>query len=299
LSAEHFDRAALRKRWGLDANTPTVVFCGRFMEQKRPEFLADILAAVDALGIRFQALILGDGPLKPMFKRCLRAHRLSAKVSILGNVPHRDWLAALSISDVFLLPSMYEGISIALQEAMYMGVVPVTCAVGGQGEIVTADSGYLITQDEAEKASYVSAVAGLLKDPALRARLGQGARARIEERFSQDGATRKLMAALEKATTLAAKSPRGVVAEAFGRELATLAIEYLRLKSVADSAWGQLQSDKRSRRAANLARSVKHRLLLLSSYLLSTPAGKTVLRTHFVRVAGKALLRWLDGVVAG
>ena len=65
---------------------------------------------------------------------------------MLGSVPHTRWLEILAASDIFLMPSKYEGISIALLEAMAAGVVPVVAKVGGQEEIVDPGAGVLIAR---------------------------------------------------------------------------------------------------------------------------------------------------------
>lgn len=83
--------------------------------------------------------MVGDGELRPQLETLIRQYTLESSVSMLGTVDHRRWLEILSAADIFLLPSQYEGISVALLEAMGMKVMPVVAAVGDQSKVVTSD----------------------------------------------------------------------------------------------------------------------------------------------------------------
>ena len=146
-------------------------------------------------------------------------------------------MQALEASDVFLLPSQYEGISVALLEAMGTALVPVTAAVGGQDDVVTAECGFLILHGQNELEDYVSALTRLIEDPLLRERMGRAARQRIIDEFSLAATTTVLLAELERARHLARAEPRLALAPGFARELATLGIEYTRLSVAADMLW--------------------------------------------------------------
>ena len=61
----------------------------------------------------------------------------------------------LNAADIFFLPSQMEGISVAIYEAMSMGIVSVGADVGGQSELVTETCGFLIKRDAQEREHYV------------------------------------------------------------------------------------------------------------------------------------------------
>ena len=73
---------------------------------------------------------------------------------MVGAIPHPQWLQILSASQILFMPSMYEGISVALYEAMAVGVVPVISAVGGQAELISPDCGVLVPLGEGEIGNY-------------------------------------------------------------------------------------------------------------------------------------------------
>src|SRR5204862_161798 len=94
----------------------------------------------------------------------------------------RDLMAA---SDIFFLPSQWEGIALSIYEAMSMGLAVVGADVGGQNELVTPDCGILLprsTEDE-EAAAYAETLEALVADPARLAELGCSARRRVSEKF--------------------------------------------------------------------------------------------------------------------
>lgn len=269
-------------------DVPVVVFAGRICEQKRPLLLADILQGLVARGAEFQALIIGDGELRQALESRLEEFGLFPRVRMLGTLGHDAWLQALAAADVFLLPSMYEGISVALLEAMGMAVVPVTAAVGGQDEAVGNDCGVLVPRSEHELDSYVEAVSRLLSDNTSRYAMGQAARKKIFEEFSLQASTNGLLTALARARVLAVTAPRRPIASGFARELATLAVEYTRLTGVAGFLWNhwvKTGTDGGSPVPAVSTNSV----MRLVSLLAATRIGGAVLRSRKLR----ALARWL------
>lgn len=227
----------VRSLLGLSADIPVIVFAGRICEQKRPQLLADILHGIASRGTGYQALIIGDGEMRPALENRLREANLMSQVRMMGTIEHEAWLQALAASDVFLLPSQYEGISVALLEAMGMGVVPVTAAVGGQDELLNSDCGFLIPRTDCEIDAYVDAVIRLIDDIPLRQGMGRAARKRILDKFGLDKSSTDFLAGLERARKLAETQPRMVISSGFAQELATLAVEYTRLSAVANFLW--------------------------------------------------------------
>lgn len=274
-------RGHAREALAIDGDTPVIVFAGRICEQKRPQFLADILRSLSDRGVKFQALIIGDGELRQALEDQLRSAGLAHCARTMGAVSHEIWLQALASSDIFLLPSQYEGISVALLEAMGMGVVPATAAVGGQDEVLDPGCGFLIPQGEQELDAYVDALTRLIADQSLREEMSRACRARILDRFSVAATTSGFLTALDRARQLANTQPRPAITQGFAQELATLAVEYTRLSSVAAFLWNHWTNGK-----SDISLNSLSRLLTL---LNSTRLGAAVLRSRPLRAIG----RWL------
>jgi glycosyltransferase involved in cell wall biosynthesis len=237
LDAGDLAKKHAREVLGLSADVPVIVFAGRICEQKRPLLLAEVLQGLSSRGVSYKALLIGDGEMRPSLEKRLREANMTSRVHMMGTLGHEKWLQALAASDVFLLPSQYEGISVALLEAMGMGVVPVTAAVGGQDELLDAHCGFLIPHSDREIDAYVDAVARLIDDVSLRKSMGRAARELILDKFSLNASSAVLLAELERARKLAQTEPRMVLSLGFAQELATHAVEYMRLTGVAGFLW--------------------------------------------------------------
>ena len=283
-SARHRARLAL----GLPQDVSVIVFAGRICEQKRPMLLAEIFQTLVARGAEFQALVVGDGEMRQALEGRLAEGGLFPRVRMLGTIGHDAWLQALAASDVFLLPSMYEGISVALLEAMGMAVVPVTAAVGGQEEVVHAECGFLIPHSDHELETYVDTVARLIADAPLRHGMGQAARKRILDAFSMGASTQGLLNSLERARRLSRLEPRMAVPAGFAQELATLAVEYTRLSGLASFLWNHWVNTGPGGTPPVPAISLNSVARLLS-LLGSTRIGSALLRSTKLR----AFARWL------
>jgi glycosyltransferase involved in cell wall biosynthesis len=127
-------RAALRQELDLPADARVVLTVGRLHEQKGQ---ADLLAVLpSALKGRPNAYFVwaGDGELRPELESRVRELNLQGRVRMLGR--RSDVEDLLLASDLFLLPSRYEGHPFALLEAMALGIPAVSSDAGGAPEIM-------------------------------------------------------------------------------------------------------------------------------------------------------------------
>lgn len=230
-------RDRVRAELDIPADVPVIVFAGRICEQKRPGLLASILKAARDQGLTFQALVLGEGELKDQLETLLDQYQLADRVHTLGSVSHDRWLDILVASDVLLMPSQYEGISIALLEAMAAGVVPIVAKVGGQAEIVSPGSGMLIPHGASELQEYVDAVSRLITAPDRLRAMSETCRSLASSKFSWEETIQNFQAILEEAHRLLVQHPRHPVSPGLGKELATLSLEYKRLGEAVDWLW--------------------------------------------------------------
>ena len=118
-----FDPAAReekRKELGLAEGAPAVIHVGRISAQKNPLRLVDIMAAIKEQRPDAKLFHVGDGELRDEFRAYIRDKEMEETVLPLGL--RTDIPALLSASDVFLLPSLYEGLPISLLEAQAAGL---------------------------------------------------------------------------------------------------------------------------------------------------------------------------------
>jgi N-acetyl-alpha-D-glucosaminyl L-malate synthase BshA len=133
-------------------------------------------------------LLLGDGPDLPLVREAAVRHRLLDRVRFLGEIPEAEPIT--SAADISLLPSESESFGLAALEAMACGLPVVATRAGGLPEVVEhGATGFLHGVGAVE--AMAADVARLLREPELRARLGQAGLKRASERFSLERAVRR------------------------------------------------------------------------------------------------------------
>ena len=244
-------RALVRRKLRLDDDLPVLLYCGRICEQKQPNVFARTMLALERRGTRFTALVAGDGPDEPWLREYLAGENLRHRVHLLGAVPNDSVRALMQATDVFFLPSRWEGIALSIYEAMACGVTVVSADVGGQRELVTPDCGVLLplSDAETEAARYADVLAGLLADPTQRADMGARARARVESTFRLDQMAEQLLSLFDEATRLAGQAPRNIPSPELARVIATQTVQYYRLAWAFDVM--RQEEETRRRRVAS------------------------------------------------
>jgi colanic acid/amylovoran biosynthesis glycosyltransferase len=169
---------------GRVAGVLRVAYVGRFAEeQKRISELtrAFCRAARELDGVI--ATLFGDGPDRGAVERILHAEGSGLAVSWGGSIPHQEILEKLLECDVVVLLSDYEGLPIALMEAMACGCVPVCLRMrSGIPELVEDGFTGLIVDDR--EGDFVEAIRRLRDNPELWQRLSGNARRKIESEYS-------------------------------------------------------------------------------------------------------------------
>ncbi len=275
-------RDRVRAELNIPAEVPVIVFAGRICEQKRPAMLAEILKAAHDQGMIFRALVIGDGEQRGQLEALLTRYHLTAVVQMLGSVSHQKWLDILIASDILLMPSQYEGISIALLEAMAAGVVPVVAKVGGQEEIVSPDAGVLIPHGSNELQEYLDAIRRLLSNSAELHQMSKQCKALAASKLSWQGMIDNFLALLDEAHQLRVDHPRYPISPNFGRELASLSLECKRLGEAVDWIWN---TNPHSATAETCYRAWAIAKIVV--FLSQTWFGRMIIRNRFLKTIGK------------
>lgn len=238
---ERYDRAALRHDLDVAEDMPVILYAGRLCAQKQPQLFAEVMRQLTQQQLRFVCLVAGDGPDRPFLEQFLQTHHLH-NVRMLGRVSNERIRELLAVSDMFFLPSQMEGISLAIYEAMSMGVVPVGAVVGGQAELVTPDCGVLVQRGPTEGTAYVEALRRLLQDADSRIRMGQAARQRICDHYRLEQMGERMRNLIARASTLTTEQPRAAVSLSLGLNTAYHAIEQARLERLAEQLWAEREA---------------------------------------------------------
>ncbi|WP_417374459.1 glycosyltransferase family 4 protein [Glutamicibacter protophormiae] len=162
------------------------LFLGRVIRTKG---VRDAIRALALLGPGRGTLdIVGDGYDRTECESLAARLGVSSLVRFHGRVPHEAVCSHYSKADVFLFPSYREAGGIAVVEAMSYGLPVIVCDRGGPATTANDISGFRVPAISPEQ--YARALAGAMEslagNPALRARMGGEARARIEKKYLWD-----------------------------------------------------------------------------------------------------------------
>lgn len=134
--------AALPARVPAQPGCPRIVFAGRFMEQKNPAHLVQALAQIPELP--WKCAMLGNGPLLESVRESVRAAGLGERIALPGWVTPEQVLSEFAKSDLLVLPSRSEGLSVVGVQALGMGLAMLLSDAGGNLELVRhGENGFL------------------------------------------------------------------------------------------------------------------------------------------------------------
>lgn len=119
-------RIAKRKELGIDDNTIVIGHAGRFVAQKNHEFIIDVFNEVHKENKNTKLMLIGKGPLEEQIKEKVKQYELTEAVMFLGQRPE-DIHELYQAMDVFLFPSLYEGLGMVAIEAQCSGL-PCICS---------------------------------------------------------------------------------------------------------------------------------------------------------------------------
>ena len=202
-------KLALRRELCLPGGV-LAVYSGRLLRGKGLETLLDAFAAVADRAPDLALVLVGSGEgqtlsVEDELRDRVAARGLGARVVFAGRSDRvEDYLRS---ADVFVFPSVFEALGIALVEAAACALPAVASRTGGIVDVVEDGvSGHLVAP--ADAAALSEALLGLSADPALRARMGREARATALSRFDErDGVERYRALFREVAATRSCASP--------------------------------------------------------------------------------------------
>jgi glycosyltransferase involved in cell wall biosynthesis len=197
---------------------PTFLCVASLRPYKGHAVLLDAVALLRARGVAVQVVLVGDGPLRGELEVRIARLGIADAVALRGALPHEEIPALLAGATAVVLPSVtqsdgqMEGIPVALMEAMAAGVPVVSTRLSGIPELVRDGEGGLLVP-ERDPEALAGAMARIAAEPALAARLGEGARRIVERDFDRARSVDALDALLSGgASSGRASSARGAAA---------------------------------------------------------------------------------------
>lgn len=194
-SASALTRQAARERLGLAADTFVIGTVGRLEEQKGHRFLLDALDRLRAQGLDAVLLLVGGGREEATLREQAARLALGERVCFLGM---RDDLGDLfRAMDLFVMPSLWEGLSLAMLSAMAARLPVVATNVGGVPEVLGDDErGFVLPPGDA--VALAERIAWCFAHPDAAARAGTAGAAHVRANYSDAALVKRVEAVYER-----------------------------------------------------------------------------------------------------
>lgn len=175
------DQAELKNTLGVNKEDSLMICVANLYKEKGIDYLLKAMPEVLKNNTNVKLVIAGDGPLHEELNTLSKELSVSDNVKFLGK--RNDIDSLLSISDIFVLPSLGEGFPFVVLEAMAAGLPVVATNIGGIPEIINdGQEGYLVKP--ADSGAIAESLKKLLLDTELFKKIADNSKARVEKEFS-------------------------------------------------------------------------------------------------------------------
>jgi len=206
ITISNYNKNFLVDKYSVDPGKIIVNFCGIYINQyarknieypvqftiisvtglrpvKGVQYLIEACKILSEEKIQYQCQIIGGGPDQKCIQEIIDEQKLSENIHLLGKI-HPDYIKDYLLkSSVFVLPSLSEGIPVAVMEAMAMELPVVATNITGLPEIIEDDvNGYLVPPKEPR--ALAEKIIDLYNNPEKRIALGKAAQRTIEQKFN-------------------------------------------------------------------------------------------------------------------
>jgi glycosyltransferase involved in cell wall biosynthesis len=181
------DPRKLRSELGIDESEVLLVSVGNLSPRKSHVTLVEALARLRQQrgdeGLPWRLVIVGEGPERPKLEQMIREAGLEQRVHLVGG--RTDIPDIQAAADVFVLPSLWEGLPLVILEAMISGNPVIASNVSGIPEAVEHGKHGLLTPP-GDAGALADAIGTVLRDPDYRRQLGEAALAHACSHFTID-----------------------------------------------------------------------------------------------------------------
>ncbi|MDA2921964.1 glycosyltransferase [Patescibacteria group bacterium AH-259-L07] len=192
---KYTEKNKIRKTLNLDELDQVMIYVARLQVMKGHDILLQAIYQLRQEFPRIQLLLVGDGKLRPGLENFVTRHQLKKHVLFLGS--RLDIPEVLSASNIFVFPTLYEGMPNALLEAMAAQLPIVATDIEENRELIRhRHSGLLVKPKNPHQLA--GAIKYLLTHPKFARQLGYNARQRAQEKFDIQVTRQRLLKAINK-----------------------------------------------------------------------------------------------------
>jgi len=173
---------------GIKPNEKIIITVSRLVKKNGVD---DLIKAGQYLNFPFKILIVGSGPEESKLKKLVQDLNLQEKVIFLGHIPHENLPQYLSLADVFVRPSLSEGLGNVFLEAMAVGVPVIGTAVGGIPDFLKDKETGLFCQVN-QPADIAKKIKMILEENTLREKIILQARKLVQEKYQWEFIAQKM-----------------------------------------------------------------------------------------------------------
>jgi glycosyltransferase involved in cell wall biosynthesis len=200
------NREIKRQMLGLTDHIPVIGTVSRLVRDKGLELILEAAAQLKAKGLKFHMVWVGDGPMRAELEKMAQSLGVADRLSITGMCT--DVPAWISCFDIFVLPTMWEGMGRVFLEAQAAGIPVIGTKVGGVPDVVRdGETGILIQPNDVK--ALAEMIELLITNAELRRRMGvAAAQFASNEQFQVEFMVRKIEEVYEQAWQRRAKVRR-------------------------------------------------------------------------------------------
>ena len=170
-----------------------IVFSGELSDRKGVPDLLQCLARPEVRARRWHIAFAGGGKQESRFKKLAQDLGIAERCDFVGWIGSEQLQAIYGNSQIFVLPSYGEGLSVALLEAMEKGLAVICTHVGAHREVVTNGNEAIVVRP-GDLPGLTSALLSLMDDENLRRKFGESAKQRMHSNFSSKDCASHLIA---------------------------------------------------------------------------------------------------------
>jgi glycosyltransferase involved in cell wall biosynthesis len=172
---------SLRKKYSIADDEKVILNVGRLVTVKRVEIVLDVVNNLVKEGFKVKGLIVGSGPQRTNLEKKIEAN--SSNIIFTGFISEEEKLDCYSIADIFILPSISEGLPTVLLEAASFGIPLIATDTDGNPDIIiNGETGFLVPRSNIDQ--YLDFTRFLLENEHIAKKMGANVKNHVEANFS-------------------------------------------------------------------------------------------------------------------